>query len=124
MFSLTDWIKSRNIEDVDLETFKSILQNTCTYATVNEMAIGVLVVKSTKDYLDEKIISCVSNYYAPKDKTKKLKSSKITYSKCLMTQNALNIKQKGRKPSCKECHLECIYLLKTGHLSIMKKGRK
>lgn len=124
MISLTDWIKNRSIENVDLETLKNILQNTCTYADIEEMAIGVLVIKSTKDYLNEKIISCVANYYMLKDEEKKLKTSKIAYSKCLMVQNMLNIKQESKKPSCKECHLKCIYLEKAGHLSIVKKGRK
>ena len=133
MLTLTEWIKAKSIDGIDIGSLRRILNGEYPYTTITEVTPGVLIIKSSENNSwDDKIINCVADYYTNDVNHRKIKIPSIenVYAKCLEVRENLNVAgQSAQKITCKECHLRCVNLkeqglLKRVEVSRKKKGRK
>lgn len=113
-----DFYLQRFICGIEPERFERILRGADDKITARTTDNGSIYLSN------HKIVRCVRYYYEriDDDKNQPKSTSKNAYLQCQTTRDAFGGSAIGRM-ECKECHLNCIRLLRQGNLK-RKKGKK
>ena len=106
---LFDYFSLKNIEGIEQDELRKILNFTSEESYAQQIQKGVLLIRSKPGHnspYDKKVVRCINEYYSLSTDNKKLKKSGNPEIACYLIRKELGIEKTIE--DCKACHRYCM----------------